>query len=73
MEDLLTSGTGLDLTQRPVAPGEVGLPPRQLRDVVLSVTRGARTLRFDDPLIGTLETGDVLVVVKSHGPAAAVS
>ena len=71
VEDLLTSGTGLDLTQRPVTSGEVGLPPRQLRDVVLSVTRGARTLRFDDPLIGTLESGDVLVVVKSHGPAAA--
>jgi voltage-gated potassium channel len=69
VEDLLTSGSGLDLAQRPVAAGEVGLPPRQLRDVVLSVTRGARTLRFDDPLIGTLETGDVLVVVKSHGPA----
>ena len=49
----------------------MGLPPRQLRDVVLSVTRGGRSLRFDDPLIGTLESGDVLVVVKSHGPAAA--
>jgi voltage-gated potassium channel len=70
VEDLLTSGTGLDLTQRPVATGEVGLPPRQLRDVVLSVTRGGRSLRFDDPLIGTLESGDVLVVVKSHGPAS---
>jgi len=70
VEDLLTSGTGLDLSQRPVASGEVGLPPRQLRDVVLSVTRGGRSLRFDDPLIGTLETGDVLVVVKSHGPAS---
>src|SRR3954454_6108814 len=68
VEDLLTSGVGLDLTQRPVAPGEVGLSPRQLRDVVLSVTRGGRSLRFDDPLIGTLQSGDVLVVVKSHGP-----
>jgi voltage-gated potassium channel len=69
VEDLLTSGEGLDLTQRPVASGEVGLSPRQLRDVVLSVTRGGRSLRFDDPLIGTLESGDVLVVVVSHGRA----
>jgi voltage-gated potassium channel len=30
------------------------------------VTRGGRTLRFDDPLIGTLEPEDVLVVVRSH-------
>jgi len=71
VEDLLTTGTGLDLTQRRVSSGEVGLSPRQLRDVVLSVTRSGQTLRFDDPLIGTLQSGDLLVVVKSHGPAAA--
>jgi voltage-gated potassium channel len=44
----------------------VGLGPRSLRDIVLSVTRGGRTLRYDDPLIGELQTGDVLVVVRSH-------
>jgi voltage-gated potassium channel len=65
VEDLLTAGHGLDLVQRQVGQSEVGLGPRQLRDVVLSVTRGGRTLRFDDPLIGTLESEDVLVVVKS--------
>ncbi|TWH71811.1 potassium channel family protein [Modestobacter roseus] len=69
VEDLLTSGRGLDLQQRTVTHSEVGLSPRQLRDVVLSVTRGGRTLRFDDPLIGTLQSEDVLVVVKAHrGP-----
>jgi voltage-gated potassium channel len=66
VEDLLTTGTGLDLGQRPVTAGEVGLGARDLRDLVLSVTRGGRTLRFDDPLIGTLQAEDVLVVVKSH-------
>ncbi|MGK5111765.1 MULTISPECIES: potassium channel family protein [unclassified Geodermatophilus] len=66
VEDLVTGGQGLDLQQRRVTAGEVGLGPRQLRDVVLSVTRGGRTLRFDDPLIGTLQPDDVLVVVKSH-------
>jgi voltage-gated potassium channel len=66
VEDLVTGGQGLDLKQRRVTAGEVGLGPRQLRDIVLSVTRGGRTLRFDDPLIGTLQPDDVLVVVKSH-------
>ncbi|MGY1654047.1 potassium channel family protein [Geodermatophilus sp. SYSU D01119] len=66
VEDLLTGGQGLDLSQRVVTSGEVGLGPRDLRDIVLSVTRGGRTLRFDDPLIGTLQSEDVLVVVRSH-------
>ena len=66
VEDLVTGGQGLDLHQRTVTSSEVGLGPRQLRDIVLSVTRGGRTLRFDDPLIGTLQPEDVLVVVRSH-------
>ena len=66
VEDLLTSGHGLDLSQRTVTSAEVGMGARQLRDVVLSVTRGGRTLRFDDPKIGTLQSEDVLVVVRSH-------
>ncbi|MGY1804164.1 potassium channel family protein [Blastococcus sp. SYSU D00922] len=66
VEDLVTGGQGLDLHQRTVSSSEVGLGPRSLRDVVLSVTRGGRTLRFDDPLIGTLQPEDVLVVVRSH-------
>jgi voltage-gated potassium channel len=66
VEDLVTGGAGLDLHQRQVTSSEVGLDSRSLRDIVLSVTRGGRTLRFDDPLIGTLQPEDVLVVVRSH-------
>jgi voltage-gated potassium channel len=66
VEDLVTGGQGLDLHQRTVSSSEVGLGPRSLRDIVLSVTRGGRTLRFDDPLIGTLQPEDELVVVRSH-------
>jgi voltage-gated potassium channel len=66
VEDLLTGGRGLDLQQRTVTHSEVGLGPRQLRDVVLSVSRRGRTMRFDDPLVGTLQSEDVLVVVRSH-------
>jgi voltage-gated potassium channel len=65
VEDLLSSGTGLDLVQRPVTAAEVGLEPRQLRDLVLSVIRGDRALRFDDRMIGSLQSGDVLVVVHA--------
>jgi voltage-gated potassium channel len=66
VEDLLTGGQGLDLHQRTASSSEVGLDPRSLRDIVLSVTRGGRSLRFDDPLIGTLQPEDILVVVRSH-------
>ena len=66
VEDLVTGGQGLDLHQRTVTASEVGLDSRSLRDIVLSVTRGGRTLRFDDPLIGTLQPEDILVVVRSH-------
>ncbi len=66
VEDLVTGGQGLDLHQRRVTSSEVGLDSRALRDIVLSVTRGGRTLRFDDPLIGTLQPEDELVVVRSH-------
>lgn len=67
VEDLLSSGTGLDLTQRRVTSAEVGLQPRQLQDLVLSVVRGGRVLRFDDRMIGALQSGDVLVVVHAGG------
>jgi len=66
VEDLVTGGQGLDLHQRSVTASEVGLAPRSLHDIVLSVTRAGRTLRFDDPLIGELQAGDILVVVRSH-------
>jgi voltage-gated potassium channel len=68
VEDLLTGGEGLDMLQRRATADEVGLHPRQLHDIVLSVTRGGRTLRFDDPLIGTLQHEDLLVVVHSRAP-----
>jgi voltage-gated potassium channel len=59
-------GQGLDLHQRSVESSEVGLGPRRLTDIVLSVSRGGRTLRFDDPLIGMLQPEDELVVVLAH-------
>ncbi|MGY1634155.1 potassium channel family protein [Geodermatophilus sp. SYSU D01186] len=66
MEDLLEHGVGLDLHERPARAGEVGQDPRQLPDIVLSVVRNGARLRFDDPQVGTVQDGDVLIVVRSH-------
>ncbi|MGY1707415.1 potassium channel family protein [Geodermatophilus sp. SYSU D00697] len=66
MEDLLEHGVGLDLHERPPTAEEVGQDPRQSPDVVLSVVRDGGRLRFDDPQLGTVRRGDLLVVVRSH-------
>lgn len=66
MDDLLESGVGLDVHEHPAGIDEVGRDPRQLRNVVLSVVREGRRLRFDDPSLGVVRAQDVLIVVRSH-------
>ena len=66
MDDLLESGVGLDVHEDPAGVDEVGRDPRQLRNVVLSVVREGRRLRFDDPSLGVVRAQDVLIVVRSH-------
>lgn len=66
VEDLLTSGEGLELAQRPVLPEEVGRRPHELTDVVLAVERDGRLLRFSDPALAGVLSGDTLVVVRSN-------
>ncbi|MDP9497495.1 MAG: potassium channel family protein [Actinomycetota bacterium] len=70
IEDLLVTGQGLDLLQRPVTPAEVGGGVRDVPDLVLAVARGGRLLRWDDPGTSPLQDGDVLVCLRS-GPRAA--
>jgi voltage-gated potassium channel len=62
----VTGGQGLDLHQRAVSASEVGPGPHDLRDIVLSVARSGRILRFDDQQIGPLQPEDELVVLRSH-------
>ncbi|GLZ80166.1 NAD-binding protein of Kef-type K+ transporter [Actinorhabdospora filicis] len=63
IEDLLTQGTGLDLIERGVDPGEVGARPREVRDLVVAVVRDGRRLRFDE--VAALAAGDTLVTVPA--------
>lgn len=69
LEDLLTSGDGLEVHERQVTPEEVGRSPAQIDERVIAVVRNKTLRRFYDPTVATLETGDELVVVRrSQGP-----
>ncbi|KUL35982.1 Ion channel protein [Streptomyces sp. NRRL F-4489] len=64
LERLMTFGSGLDLTERPVVAGEVGRSPRTCGDLVVAVVRGGRLLDYTQPEAGTLRAGDRLITVQ---------
>lgn len=64
LEDLTTSGTGLEVAERLVMPREEGKQPRQLTDLVVAVVRDGVELPFHSPAIGHLVRGDRLVVIR---------
>lgn len=65
LEDLLTSGDGLEVSERQVTAEEVGRAPSEIVDEqVLAVVRNKTMRRFFDPTVAVLETGDELVVVR---------
>lgn len=64
LEDLLTSGDGLEVHERQVTAAEVGRSPRDLDERVIAVVRNKTLRRFYDPTVATLEIGDELVVVR---------
>jgi voltage-gated potassium channel len=67
LEDLLSVGAGLDITERPVSEAEIGpLEELRSRNPVVAVARGGELLRFDDPRAARLEAGDALVQVVSR-------
>ncbi len=68
LEDLLSVGEGLDITERELSPEEVGHPLMEVRSAapVIAVVRGEEALRFDDPRIGDLQAGDRLVCLCSR-------
>jgi voltage-gated potassium channel len=67
VQDLLSYGSGLEIVERPADDADVGLPPRNVGQPVLAVVRGSRTMRYDDPSIGSVELSDRLIVVRSVG------
>lgn len=66
LEDLLIVGTGIDLAERVIGPGEAG-PRSAVTDhrPMLGVLRGERLISFDDPEAEILQEGDRLVVAES--------
>ncbi|WP_432510441.1 potassium channel family protein [Kineococcus sp. SYSU DK001] len=64
VEDLVSFGSGLDLTERPVQAGEVGRAPGELGFPVLAVVREGRTLLFHE--VAALQHGDVLLHVTGR-------
>lgn len=67
MVDLLDRGGDLDLTERHVAPAEVGHSAREVTDTVIAVMRGGRLLPADRGEAGRLEAGDRLILIESDG------
>lgn len=65
VEDLLSSGQGLEVAQRLVEPDEVGKSPSDITsERVLGVIRNQSMRRFYDSTVSSLEVGDELLVVR---------
>jgi voltage-gated potassium channel len=64
LEDLLATGVGMEVTERPVTPREEGRTTKQIDDVVLAVLRDENLLPFHSPAIGHLVRGDRIIVVR---------
>lgn len=70
IEDLLTTGDGLEVGQRPVTDEEVGKSPLDVAgEQVIGVVRNLTLRRFYDPTVAVLEADDELVVVRRSVPA----
>jgi voltage-gated potassium channel len=67
MEDLLTVGEGLDISERTVGPEDAG-PAQIHRDgaIMLAFVRDGEVIRFDDDRAGDLRAGDRVLELFSH-------
>lgn len=71
LQDLLTSGTGLEVTQRRAVPEEVGSDPATIHDErVMGIVRNGTLRRFYDSTADRIEAGDDLIVVRRSGNRA---
>jgi voltage-gated potassium channel len=64
LEDLISTGEGLEVAERDVRPREVGQVPRKLDDLVIAVVRDEQVLPYHSPAIGHLLRDDRIVVVR---------
>lgn len=65
LEDLLSTGDGLEVVERDLLAYEIGEPPQELADQVIAVVRDGSVLRYYDPAVRQLVRGDKLIVVRS--------
>jgi len=70
VEDLLRTGSGLDIIDRPVAREEVGRRVSDINARILAVVRDDHVRRYDDGALGTLRSGDRIIAVRSAQPHA---
>ncbi|MEX2108454.1 MAG: potassium channel family protein [Solirubrobacterales bacterium] len=67
MEDLLTVGEGLDLSERQIGADEAGPVPRRAHEaIVLAIVRDGEVIRFDDERAAELREGDRVLELFSH-------
>ena len=65
IQDLLTSSTGLEVSQRQATQDEVGRSPDTITEErVIGVVRNDTLRRFYDPTAARIEAGDELIVVR---------
>lgn len=65
IEDILSSGVGLEVAERQIDANEVGHAPSDITaERVVAVVRNKTMRRFYDPSVATLQTGDRIVVIR---------
>lgn len=68
LEDVLSSGEGIDIIERDVPSEDVGKPPSGGPGrLVVAVVRDGEVLRFDDERAQVTEPGDRIVCLCAHG------
>ncbi len=67
LEDLMDTGRGLEVVERPISRAELGLSPADIQsggDLVLAVVRGSEVIRFDQGAVRVFQPGDRVVVIR---------
>jgi voltage-gated potassium channel len=67
IEDLMDTGRGLEVVERPISRAELGLTPADVQsqgDLVLAVVRGEEVIRFDQGAVRVFQPGDRVVVIR---------
>ena len=67
LEDLMNTGKGLEVVERPITRAELGRAPADVQDegdLVLAVVRADEVIRFDQGAIRVFQPGDRIVVIR---------